>query len=98
MSFKPLPQPEIVRFDDWQESVGICKPFIYNAVMGNGDFLPSFIQFFPNIRQFSVQQTPEMTPGSYLVVLKGVISGFYLMNAVAFNVVVKCYVQQLKTI
>jgi hypothetical protein len=92
MSFKPLPNPEILRFDDWQESVGICKPFSYNAIMANGDFLPSFIQFFPNIRHFSVQQTPEITPGSYMVVLKGVISGFYLMNTVALNVVVKCYV------
>jgi len=60
--------------------------------MANGDLLPSFIQFFPNIRQFSVQQTPEMTPGSYLVVLKGVISGFYLMDTVTFNVIVRCYV------
>jgi hypothetical protein len=47
MSFMPLPQPEIFRFDDWQESFGICKPFKYNAQMTNGDFLPSFIQFFP---------------------------------------------------
>ena len=98
MSYKPLPQPEIFRFDDWQESVGICKPFKYNAMMANGDFLPSFIQFFPNIKQFSVQQTPEMTRGSYQVVLKGVISGFYLIEAVAFNVIVRCNVQQLKTI
>ena len=60
--------------------------------MADGNFLPTFIQFFPNIRQFSVQQTPEMTPGSYMVVLKGVISGFYLMETVAFNVQVKCYV------
>jgi hypothetical protein len=92
MSFKPLPQPEVLRFDNWQESVGICKPFIYKALMANGDLLPSFIQFFPNIRQFSVQQTPEMMPGSYLVVLKGVISGFYLMDTVTFNVIVRCYV------
>ena len=98
MSYMPLPQPEILRFDDWQESIGICKPFIYSALMSNGDFLPSFIQFFPNIRQFSVQQTPEITPGSYMLLLKGVISGFYLVNTVALNVVVKCYVQQLKTI
>jgi hypothetical protein len=33
-----------------------------------------------------------------MVVLKGVISGFYLVNTVALNVVVKCYVQQLMTI
>ena len=92
MSFKPLPLPEIFRFDDWQESVGICKPFIYKALMINGDLLPSFIKFSPNIRQFTIQQTPEMKPGTYLVVLKGVISSFYLMKTVTFNVIVRCYV------
>jgi hypothetical protein len=54
MSYKPLPQPKIIRFDDWRESVGICRPIIYNALMANGDFLPRFIQFFSNIRQFSI--------------------------------------------
>jgi hypothetical protein len=95
MSYKPLPQPVIFRFDDWDESVGICKPLIYKAVMASGDSIPSFIQFYPNIRQFSVQQTPQMKPSSYLVVLKGVISSFSLMHSVAFNLIVRCYVQQL---
>jgi hypothetical protein len=48
MSYKPLPQPKIVRFDEWRESVGTCKPFTYKALMANGDFLPSFIKFIPN--------------------------------------------------
>jgi hypothetical protein len=90
MSYRPLPRAEVLKFDDWKESVGICKPFIYKAMMADGSFLPTFIQFFPNIRQFSVQQTPEIKPGSYLVFLKGVISGFYLMKTVAFTVNVKC--------
>jgi hypothetical protein len=62
-------------------------------MMADGSFLLKFIKFFPNIRQFSVEQTHEIKPGRYLVFLKGVISGFYLMKTVAFNVVVKCYVQ-----
>jgi hypothetical protein len=65
MYYRPLPNPKVVRFVDWQESVAICKPFVYNALMANGDLLPSFIKFYPNIRQFSVQQNAEITPGSY---------------------------------
>ena len=90
MSNSQFLQPEIINFDEWQESVGICKPFIYKAQTIDGKSVPSFIKFFPNARQFRVQQTPEMTPGSYLIVLRGVISSFYAMDFVSFNVIVKC--------
>jgi hypothetical protein len=75
----PTSQPEIFKFDNWDESVGICKPFKYKALMSNGDFLPSFIQFFPNIRGFNIQQTKEMVPGEYLIVLTGVLENYYMI-------------------
>jgi hypothetical protein len=90
MSYGRFVQPEIIKFKDWQESFGTCKPFIYKAMSTNGNNLPSFIKFFPNARKFSIRQTPEMSPGSYLVVLRGVISSIYLMDLVTFNVIVKC--------
>jgi hypothetical protein len=36
MSYSRFFQPEIIKFDEWQESVGTCKPFIYKAVTSYG--------------------------------------------------------------
>jgi hypothetical protein len=43
MSHKPLPSAETMKFGDWHESVGVCKPFTYKASMASGNSLPSFI-------------------------------------------------------
>ena len=65
--------------------------------MVDGTPLPSFIQFTPSTRQFQVQQSLNMVPGNYLVLIKGTLVNYYMFNSVSLLFQVKCAVSILST-
>ena len=41
----PIPEPLVIKFMEWEESIGICLPFIYKLTLGLDGYLPNFIIF-----------------------------------------------------
>ena len=63
----PIADPIIKRFDPWYDTLGKCGRVEYKATSLDGSPIPSFIEFNPNIRQFTISQSPRMYVGNYPV-------------------------------
>ncbi len=90
------PPPIIIVYKEWADTFGFCDPFIYKAYQADGSYIPNFLKFQANIRQFSITQVSGMKPGFYTIKLIGFLENYFVMNMVFFQITVKCFAKQIK--
>ena len=92
----PIPEPLVVKFMEWQESIGTCLPFTYKLTLGKDGLLPNFIVFNKYQRTITVKQIDTTYPGEYPIKIEGKLSKYLVWSSTGININIRCRVKLLR--
>jgi len=70
-TFQVYDAANTITFNDWTESMGVCGPFTYSALLDDGSALPTYVVLDPATRTFTIDTSQILVTETITVDITG---------------------------